>query len=64
MLKNFKNSNFLYQFCIFIALNVDRQIKELETIEFCEKKNKTDKAFIDFLYRIKASISEERAKYI
>ena len=65
----FKNSNFWDQLRIAIALNVDGQIKELENpdingdTESCETKNKTDKAFIDFLYRFKASISGERAKY-
>ena len=33
-------------------------------METCETKNKTDKAFIDFLYRFRVSISEERTKYI
>ena len=65
----FRNTNFWNQLRIAIALNVDGQIKELESpdvngdTEFCETKNKTDKAFIDFLYRFRASISEERAKY-
>ena len=66
----FKNINYWDQLRIAIALNVDGQIKELETpdingdTESCETKNKTDKAFIDFLYRFRASISKERAKYI
>ena len=61
--------NYWDQLRIAIALNVDGQIKELENpdingdTEFCETKNKTDKAFIDFLYRFRASISKERAKY-
>ena len=65
----FKNSNYWDQLRIAVALNVDGQIKELENpdingdTESCETKNKTDKAFIDFLYRFKVSISEERAKY-
>ena len=29
-----------------------------------ETKNKTDKAFIDFLYRFKSPISVERNKYL
>ena len=65
----FKNMNYWDQLRIAIALNVDGQIKELENpdingdTESCETKNKTDKAFIDFLYRFRASISKERAKY-
>ena len=66
----FKNSNYWDQLRIAVALNVDGQIKELENpningdTETCETKNKTDKAFIDFLYRFRVSISEERTKYI
>ena len=51
-------------------MNVDGQIKHLEKpdingdTESCETKNKTDKAFIDFLYRFRVSISGERTKYI
>ena len=65
----FKNNNYWNQLRIAIALNVDGQIKENDNpdingdTESCETKNKTDKAFIDFLYRFKASISKERAKY-
>ena len=65
----FKNNNYWDQLRIAIALNVDGQIKELDSqdingdTEYCETKNKTDKAFIDFLYRFRASISKERAKY-
>ena len=53
-----------------IALNIDGTIKRFEQpnidgdIEVCETKNKTDKAFIDFLYRFKSPISIEREKYI
>ncbi len=32
-------------------------------MEECETKNKTDNAFIDFLYRFKSPISIERNKY-
>jgi len=65
----FKNNNYWDQLRIAISLNVDGQIKQLETpdkngdTESCETKNKTDKAFIDFLYRFRCSISSERAKY-
>ena len=53
-----------------IALNIDGTIKRFDQpnidgdIEVCETKNKTDKAFIDFLYRFKSPISIEREKYI
>ena len=66
----FKNEQFWEQLKISIALNIDGQINHLETpdvngdTETCETKNKTDKAFIDFLYRFKVSISKERTKYI
>jgi len=65
----FKNTNYWDQLRIATALNVDGQIKELESpdingdTESCETKNKTDRAFIDFLYRFRASISKERAKF-
>ena len=65
----FKNNNYWDQLRIATALNVDGNIKQLEKpdingdTESCETKNKTDRAFIDFLYRFRASISEERAKY-
>ena len=66
----FKNEQFWEQLKISIALNIDGQINQLEApdvngdTETCETKNKTDKAFIDFLYRFKVSISKERTKYI
>ena len=66
----FKNKKFWEQLKISISLNVDGQIKHLEKpdingdTESCETKNKTDKAFIDFLYRFRVSISGERTKYI
>ena len=52
-----------------IALNTDGTIKTLSKpnihgdMEECETKNKTDNAFIDFLYRFKSPISIERNKY-
>ena len=52
-----------------VALNVDASIKKLETeningdMEICETKNKTDKAFIDFLYRFRSPISKQKEKY-
>ena len=33
-------------------------------MEICETKNKTDKAFIDFLYRFRSPISVEKDKYL
>ena len=66
----FKNEKFWEQLRIAIALNLDGQINQLEVpdengdTETCETKNKTDKAFIDFLYRFRVSISKERTKYI
>ncbi len=55
---------------VAVALNVDASIKKLEKeningdMEVCETKNKTDKAFIDFLYRFKSPISVEKEKYL
>ena len=66
----FNNENYWDQLRIAIALNVDGNIKELEApdnngdIEHFETKNKTDKAFTDFLYRFRVSINNERVKYI
>ena len=68
--KYFNNENYWDQLRIAISLNVDGNIKELEApdqngdIEHFETKNKTDKAFTDFLYRFKCSINNERVKYI
>ena len=66
----FANDLYWEQVRLSIALNVDGNIKELEfpdengDIEYFETKNKTDKAFIDFLYRFKESINNLRVKYI
>ena len=66
----FSNDLYWEQVRLSIALNVDGNIKELEfpdengDIEYFETKNKTDKAFIDFLYRFKESINNLRVKYI
>ena len=55
---------------VAIALNVDASIKKLQTqningdTEICETKNKTDKAFIDFLYRFRAPISVQKEKFL
>ena len=53
-----------------IALNVDCTITKFQfadlngDTEKCETKNKTDKVFIDFLYRFKSPISVERERYL
>ena len=68
--KYFTNENYWDQLKISISLNVGGQIREFEEkdsngdMEYCETKNKTDKAFIDFLYRFRVSISSERNKYM
>ena len=65
----FKNENYWNLLKISIALNIDGAIKHLDSpningdMEECETKNKTDNAFIDFLYRFKSPISIERNKY-
>ena len=66
----FKNQKFWETLKSSLAVNVEGSIKHLESpningdIEECETKNKTDKAFIDFLYRLKASISKEKNTYL
>ena len=66
----FQNEKFWNTLKVAIALNVDSSIKKLEKeningdMEICETKNKTDKAFIDFLYRFKSPISIEKEKYL
>ena len=66
----FENELYWEQVRLAIALNVDGNIKELEVqdvngdLEYFETKNKTDKAFIDFLYRFKESINNLRVKYL
>ena len=53
-----------------ISLNVECTITRLNEpningdYEVCDTKNKTDMAFIDFLYRMKSPISEEKNKYL
>ena len=67
--KYFSNENYWDQLKLSLALNVDGQIREFKEkdangdMEYCETKNKTDKAFIDFLYRFRVSISSERQKF-
>jgi len=66
----FKNENYWNTLKVAIALNVDSTITKLNEpdingdMEICETKNKTDKAFIDFLYRFKSPISIEKNKYL
>ena len=66
----FKSDKYWEALKVAIALNVDSSIKKLEKpningdTEICETKNKTDKAFIDFLYRFKSPISVQKDKYL
>ena len=66
----FKNEKFWNTLRVAIALNVDSSITKLNEpdingdMEICETKNKTDKAFIDLLYRFKSPISIEKNKYL
>ena len=66
----FKNDKYWEMLKVAIAVNVDASIKRLDRAningdtEICETKNKTDKAFIGFLYRFRAPISVEKDKYL
>ena len=66
----FQNDQFWDTLKVAISLNVDCSIKKLDKptingdMEICETKNKTDKAFIDFVYRYRAPISVEKEKYL
>ena len=66
----FQNEHFWDLLKISIALNIECSIKKLDSpningdSEIYETKNKTDKPFIDFLYRFKSPISIERDKYL
>ena len=68
--KYFKNEKYWNLLKVAISLNVDCTITQLshEDIngdrEKCETKNKTDKAFIDFLYRFRSPISVQKDKYL
>ena len=59
----FKNEKYWEMLYTAISVNVDASIRKLDKeningdTEICETKNKTDKAFIDFLYRFKSPIS-------
>ena len=66
----FQNDSYWDILKVAISLNVDCSIKRLERptingdMEICETKNKTDKAFIDFVYRFKSPISVQKEKYL
>ena len=66
----FKSEKYWETLKVAIAVNVDASIKKLDMVningdtEICETKNKTDKAFIDFLYRFKSPISIQKDKYL
>ena len=66
----FENEKFWDILKTALSLNVECSITKLdkENIngdkEVAETKNKTDKAFIDFLYRFKSPISVEHEKYL
>ena len=66
----FKNDQYWEVLKVAIALNVECSILNLDhkdingDTEKAETKNKTDKAFIDFLYRLKSPISVEKDKYL
>jgi magnesium-transporting ATPase (P-type) len=66
----FSNQTYWDTLKLAIALNVDSTITKLNEpdingdMEICETKNKTDKAFIDFLYRFKSPISVEKEKFL
>ena len=68
--KYFKNEQYWEVLKIAISLNIECTITKLDyedingDMEKCETKNKTDKAFIDFLYRFKTPISVEKDKYL
>ena len=66
----FQNAQFWDILKVAISLNVDCSIKKLDKptingdMEICETKNKTDKAFIDFVYRFRSPISVQKEKYL
>ena len=66
----FKNKQYWEVLKVAIALNVECNIIKLDQrningdTEIYETKNKTDKAFIDFLLSLKTSIGIEKQKYL
>ena len=67
---DFFNENYFNILRTAISLNIECTITKLEEpningdYEICEAKNKTDMAFIEFLYRMKSPISEVKDKYL
>jgi Ca2+ transporting ATPase len=68
--KYFTNEDYWNLLRTAIALNVDCTITKYQYADIngdrekCETKNKTDKAFIEFLYRFKSPISIEKEHYL
>ena len=68
-IKYFENETFWNLLRTALSVNVDCHINFLDKpdvngdTEDCESKNKTDKALINFLYRVKSPISEINNKY-
>ena len=68
--KYFRNEDYWNLLKVAISLNVDCTITKLNRpdinndTERCETKNKTDKAFIELLYRLKSPISIQKDKYL
>ena len=68
--KYFKNEQFWEILKVAVSVNVDCSVTKYNypdingDMEKCETKNKTDKAFIDFLYRFKSPISSEKELYL
>ena len=66
----FKSEKYWEVLKVAIALNVDCAITKLDKpdinddTEVATTKNRTDKAFIDFLYRFKSPISVQKEKYL
>ena len=66
----FQNEDYWNLLKIAISLNVECSITQLDRpdinndTEKAETKNKTDKAFIEFLYRLKSPISIQKEKYL
>ena len=66
----FKSEKYWEVLKVAIALNVDCAITKLDKpdinddTEIATTKNRTDKAFIDFLYRFKSPISVQKEKYL
>ena len=67
--KYFENDTFWNLLRTALSVNVDCHINFLDKpdingdMEECESKNKTDKALINFLYRVKSPVSEILDKY-